>query len=88
MYLKKATISQDSVGRQGQRAEKPEIMAIAVAVDRGKWTQQSTESTIDYDIKWTMLRGEEGYISNNTTINQEDEVAVVYLYLLVLIVIE
>ena len=34
-----------------------------------------------------MLRGEEGYISNNTTINQEDEVAVVYLYLLVVIVI-
>ena len=32
--------------------------------------------------------GKEGYINNNTTINQEDEVAVVYLYLLVLIVIE
>ena len=30
-----------------------------------------------------VLEGKDEYINNNTTVNQEDEVAVVYLYLLV-----
>ena len=55
-------------------AEKPEIMAIVAAADKGKWMQQSTEPTIEYDIEWMRLREEEGYINHNITINQKDEI--------------